>query len=407
MVRFGLALAALAICSTVVGTMWAQPPHDGWPDKDASGREAPMTFNEFHGGQLNYDRIVEALTGAGCTREETTIFVRFDCAVAPSHWYLTRPDKVEHPGVAVAASDEKGGVPAVSHLRMLMPFSLHPERPSAERQEAFAVWAEGLPLHPKNPAASDAGRIDWDAVLKDAPLTNSQMREMTLTFEEVTAKLENASDCKRDLADTYVRFECARSKTRWYLTREGQPAHRALALMFSTPHRGGVENSYILGMPRSFPENPKTGRAMGGGTPAVMAWIATLPDGNNISFGNQLPQLGFSLEDAPLSEVDLYSLGRDAMIQKLTAPECRQRETGEYVLFSCRDSKLLFVLSSPAASVSGMQIAMPDASGQNVHMLWTRQFFGPEQFNDPGGAAFRSWTRGLTYLSWPKLRSLF
>ena len=272
-IRLGaLAIAGVAICG-LCWAAWGQTPppdHGAWPDKDAEGRPAPMTFGAFHVPQLLYSQVVETLTAAGCKREESDTFIRFDCEADPRQWYLTKPGRPEHPGLSVV---NRGA-------RMLSETpTLNPQPPSIEWREAYAVWLEKLPNRYRPPAGS--GPIDWVAILKDAPLTDAEMRT-ALTYETVMAALEAASDCKRQDLDAYSVFDCAASKTRWYVTREGIPAHGALAVMYSRSHLGGDEASYSLGRHRLFPAAPAGGQPP---TPEEIAargevtdaWIRTLP----------------------------------------------------------------------------------------------------------------------------------
>ena len=160
-----LALAGAAAV-LACGAAWGQgSSHNGWADKDPSGRPAAIPFREVHGPGFTHNRAVEKLTAAGCKREETDAFIRFDCETDPNRWYLTKPGRAEHPGIAVAADEEKGGSPEGSHTFFLSEVSLRPREPSMERHEAFAVWSESLPLH-KPPPRSVAKTMDWNALFR-------------------------------------------------------------------------------------------------------------------------------------------------------------------------------------------------------------------------------------------------
>src|SRR5690242_10379820 len=131
-----LVALAVALCTAVCGAAcwaWGQtpPPHDGWTDKDATGRPAPITFRELHSFGLTYDQVVEKLVAAGCKREELEKYIRFDCEADPNQWFLTKPGTPEHAGVSVAA---KGGGHAFPLQTEIV---LRPEPPPPEKQEAF------------------------------------------------------------------------------------------------------------------------------------------------------------------------------------------------------------------------------------------------------------------------------
>jgi hypothetical protein len=282
------------------------------------------------------------LTAAGCKREDADTFIRFDCEVDPNRWYLTKPGRTEHPGLAVAADDEKGGSPGSSHTFFLGEVSLRPRPPSVEREEAFAVWSESLPLY-KPPPRSVAKAMDWNALFKDAPLSQEQMRGLTLTFEEAFTTLEAAEDCTRETANSYVLFKCPTSKTRWFFTREGQVAHPTLAL---GAHRsfmieGEAEHeSYVPVMQRRYSAD---GRLMRGANPQppghneiVWAWVETLP-GFGMG-GSDLPPLRFSLEGSPFTDRDIQGGGlasamltHESALQKLTGAGCTRKEVGDYL----------------------------------------------------------------------------
>jgi hypothetical protein len=411
-IKFGaLALAGMAICGALCWGAWGQTPppnHGAWADKDAEGRPAPMTFGWFHQRQLLYSQVVAKLTDAGCKREEAETFIRFYCEASPKQWYLTKPGQAEHPGMSVSA-EGTGENRTVGHARMLSEkLTLNPEPPSIEWREAYAVWLEKLPNRYRPPAGS--GRVDWVAILKDAPLTYAETRT-ALTYEMVIAALEAASDCKREDPDAYTVFDCATSKTRWYLTREGMPAHGALAVMFSRSYLGGEEASYSLGMNRRFPaataiRQPQTPEEIAARTKMMDDWIRTLP--GQMNWGAPPQPLGFSLAGSPFVEDDFGSrpLSYDAMLQNLTGGGCARKEVGDYIAFNCKGNPLLFVLSAPGSDAhAAMMIAEADPSGRNMYPRFTRMFFDPlKPQTEESRAAHSKWTRGLEYLPASQLR---
>jgi hypothetical protein len=404
----GVLLASAALVLATLGAAWGQQPlsHGAWADKDAAGRPAPMTFKVFHGQQLLYRQVVETLTGAGCKREETDTFVRFDCEANPKQWYLTKPGRPEHPALSVSA-DVPGEARPIGHSRMLSEtLTLNPQPPSIAWREAYAVWVEKLPNPYRPPAGT--GRIDWAAILKDGPLTYEQTRT-PLTYEAAIAALEAAGDCRRDDLDAYTVFDCSASKTRWYLTREGMPAHGALAVMYSKSHLGGDESSYTLGMHRRFPQaggEPRSPQNATARNEVADAWIRTLPGQQN--WGAPPPPLGFSLEGSPFTQddIDTRPLSYEATLQRLNAAGCTRKDVGDYLAFSCKGSPLLFVLSAPGSPAhAAMMIAKPGPDGQNMYSIRSRMFFDPAKpQTEEWRAAHSKWMRGLEYLPASQLR---
>jgi hypothetical protein len=417
----GVLSAVAALVLAMPGAAWGQQPlsHGAWADRDASGRAAAIPFREVHGRGFTHDRAVEKLTAAGCRREDTDTFIRFDCEGDPNRWYLTKPGRAEHPGIAVAADDEKGGSPEGSHTFFLSEVTLRPQEPSVERQEAFAVWSESLPLHKAPPQRFAAKPMDWNALFKDAPLTQEQMRGSTLTFEEALAALEGAKGCKRETADAYILFNCPTSRTRWFFTREGQAAHPMLVL---GAHRSytvaGEEDreSYTPVMQKRYSAD---GRMLGREESAkrneiAWAWIGTLP-----GFGmraSDMPPLGFSLANSPFTDQDIRGGGlvsgmltHDSAMQKLTAAGCARKDAGEYIAFTCKGSSLLFVMSSPDSPAHpAMMIAEPDPSGRAMRASWSRRIYTPgllaQQLTPGADAAHSKWMRGISYLPMSQLR---
>ena len=404
-IRLGaLAIAGMAICGFLCCAAWGQippPDHGAWPDKDAEGRPAPMTFRAFHVPQLLYGRVVEALTAAGCKREESDTFIRFDCEVDPKQWYLTKPGRPEHPGLFVS----KGGARMLSEA-----LTLNPQPPSNERREAYAVWLEKLPNRYRPPVGA---LVDWAAILKDAPLTQAQMRG--ITYERMITALSAATDCKREDLDAYTVFDCANSKTRWYLTREGMPAHVTWAMMYPRSYLGGDETGYALGShARPRPAASGDGRPPSPEETAAReeltdAWIRTLP--GQKGWAAPPPPLPFNLAGSPFTEEDLRGgrgpeLTYDGVLQKLTGAGCTRKDVGEYLAFSCKGSKLLFVLSAPASPAhAAFMIAEPDPGGQNIQGMSTRWFYNPSKPpTEELQAAQRKWMRGVEYLPLSQLR---
>ena len=405
-IRLGaLAIAGVAICGCLCWAAWGQTPppdHGAWPDRDAEGRPAPMTFGAFHVPQLLYGQVVETLTAAGCKREEKDTFIRFDCDADPKQWYLTKPGRPEHPGLSVA----NGGVRMLSETP-----TLNPQPPSVARREAYAVWLEKLPNRYRPPGGS--GPIDWVAILKDAPLTDAQMRGVT--YERLMTALGAATDCKREDLDAYTVFDCANSKTRWYLTREGMSAHVTWAMMYSRSHLGGDEASYTLGRhTRSRPAASGDGQTP---TPEEIeareeitdAWIRTLP--GQKGWNAPPPPLGFSLVGSPFTEEDIQG-GRgpemtyDSALEKLSGAGCARKKAGEYIAFICKGSPLLFVLSAPDSPAhASFMIAEADPGGQNMQGKLARWLYDRSKpQTEELRAAQSKWMRGLEYLPVSQLR---
>ena len=279
----------------------------------------------------------------------------------------------------------------------------------------FAVWLEKLPNHYRPPAGS--GRIDWEAILKDAPVTYAQTKT-PLTYEAVIAALTAASDCRREDSAGYTVFDCASSKTRWYLTREGMPAHAAMGLMFSRSYVGGDEASYMLAMTRTLAYRTAPAPANGSRTPeeiaarrdVVDAWIAKLPGQEN--WNAPPPPLSFSLAGSPITEQDIQqgrgslALTWDSALQKLTAAECARKDVGDYIAFTCKGSKLLFVLSAPTSPAHAtLMIAEAEPGGRNMHPRYSRFFYDPAKpQTDEIRAAQNKWMRGIEYLPASQLR---
>jgi hypothetical protein len=386
----------------------AQAPanHGAWPDRDADGRRAPMPFSRFHTLRLTFDQVADTLTAAGCKREETGAFIRFDCEASPKQWYLTRPGKPEHPGLAVAADKEPSGS-SIAHARMLTEMTLALEEPPPERREAFQLWRKSLPLYRERPdfAVVKRGPVDLDAALKDAPISREQMS--AFSFEDVVRTLEAAAGCKRGTGETYISFDCPASKTRWYVTREGQAAHRSMALKIGRTHHGAqVDEPYLFVLEKGFPATPLTGSGLIADGDNRLAWTETLP---GESPGRGFP---FSLAGSPFGDQDIAPRGRisasltyDIALQKLTGAGCARKDAGEYLSFTCKDSKLLFVLSAPASSAhAAMIIAEPDPSGGGIASTFHIPFVGrtspPQEWAD----AFTKWTRGLRSVPLSQLR---
>jgi hypothetical protein len=412
MTGIGLRSLAVAVVACWGAAAWGQAPaNDGaWANKDAEGRAAPMTFGVFHANQLTYGQVVEKLTDAGCKREEAETFVRFECETNPKQWYLTKPGRPEHAGLSVVATGPDG-TGTVNHSRMLSEkLELNPQPSSIERREAYAVWTEKLPNRYRPPAGS-SGRVDWEAILKDAPLKNTEIRT-PLTYDVMLGRLNAAADCKREDLEGYTWFDCTASKTRWYLTREGMPAHGAMVLMFSRAYLGGDEASYQLGMSRSFPAvaggKALTPEERDAATKVRDEWIRALP--GQKSWAAPPPPLGFSLASTPFVEDDFQSrpLPYDAFLQKLTGAGCNRKDVGEYISFSCKGNPMLFVLSAPSSKAHpAMAVVEVAPDGKTVFPRSTRTFFNPLQpraWTEEEDRAFSKWGRGLGYLTVSQLR---
>jgi hypothetical protein len=364
-----------------------------------------MTFGAFHVPQLLYSKVVETLAAAGCKRGESDTFIRFDCEAEPKQWYLTKPGRPEHPGLSVS----KGGARMLSET-----LTLNPQPPSNERREAYAVWLEKLPNRYRAPVGS--GLLDWVAILKDAPLTDAQMKG--ITYERMIPALDAAADCKRDDLDAYTVFDCTNSKTRWYLTREGMPAHVIWAVMYSRSYVGGDEASYTIGRhARSRPAAPGNGQPLTPQETAVReeltdAWIRTLP--GQKGWAAPPPPLGFSLAGSPFTEEDIQggrgpSLTYDNALQKLTERGCARKDVGEYLAFTCKGNPLLFVLSTPESLAHAAMMIVEYQPGTNEITSQRTRYF-PDRANlartqtPEYRSASSKWTRGIEYLRLSQLR---
>jgi hypothetical protein len=291
--------------------------------------------------------------------------------------------------------------------------TLNPQMPSVERREAYAVWLEKLPNRHRPPAGS-SGPIDWAAILKDAPLNDVQMRGVT--YERLMTALDAATDCRRHDLDAYTVFDCANSKTRWYLTREGMQAHAMWVLMFSSSYLGGDAASYQIGRhvrPRpaaSGDGQPPTPEEIAAREEITDAWIRTLPGQRGWSPPPQ--PLGFSLAGSPFTEQDIEGgpgvapLTWDSALQRLVGAGCTRKDVGDYIAFNCKGSELLFVLSAPTSPThAAMMFAENNPSGRNLSARLTRTFIDRSKpQTDEWRAAFNKWMRGLEYLPAERLR---
>ena len=96
----------------------------------------------------------------------------------------------------------------------------------------------------------------------------------------------------------------------------------------------------------------------------------------------------------------------DSALQKLVGAGCTRKDAGEYIAFSCKGSKLLFVLSAPTSPAhAAMTFAETDPSGQTIFARFTRIFFDRSRpQTEEWRAAFSKWERGLEYLPASQLR---
>lgn len=406
----GLRLAVLAAgfmaCGAICGAASAQPEPPRWPNQDPSGRPAPMTFGVFHTAQT-YDRAVERLLAAGCKREDLETFTRFDCEAAPNQWYLTKPGRLEHPALAVTASPEPGVRPEIMHtIPLLKSSDATPEKPSIEQREAFALWRESLPFKMPTPAPRPPRQIDWDALLKEAPLNNARMQDPNLTFEAARTALEAARDCTRTATADSATFDCATSRTRWHITPDGSPAYPGLVLMYPETKLfdGGDDAKFVLGPMKFFPSPSADAAARTAHVEAVRAWIERLPERRTMF---RRPIRSYSLLGSPLSDDDFEKLDLtyEGMLQKLTDAGCTRKETGEYIAFSCKGTSLIFVLSTPSAEAHPVRaIAEPDPSGKEMRVWLTSRFRRTTPGTNSDYRTLERWSRHLSYLPPEQLR---
>jgi hypothetical protein len=139
------------------------------------------------------------------------------------------------------------------------------------------------------------------------------------------------------------------------------------------------------------------------------AWIRTLP--GQKGWNAPPPPLGFSLAGSPFTEEDIQGgrgpgLTYDGALQKLTEAACARKDAGEYLAFSCKGSKLLFVLSEPTSPAhAAMTFAEIEPDGRTLSARLTKIFLDRSKpQTEEWRAAFNKWVRGLEYLQASQLR---
>lgn len=398
MLRHGLRAGLVAVYLAAFGSAWGQARGFQWPDRDAVGRSAPIPFSFFHSQGLSYDRAVQILSAAGCLREDEETFTKFVCATAPKHWYLTREGRAEHPGIAVAASNEKGVAPIGTHIRALTKTTETVGAPSPDQSAALRAWSESLPIYraPRLPLLPQP--VDLNKILRNAPLSYASIQDAALTFDDVSHALEDARDCTAAVTASNIRFDCADSKTRWYLTPKGSAAHPGMALMFSVTNLGITDSDrYILGTMKSF--QMLGGRDLAESNQDLRSWFKTLPEAKAV----EMPPFPFSLVGSPLSEEEIRSsrFTYAAIMDKLTRSGCMRKEVDDYVAFTCQNTPMVFVLSVPGIEAyPAMIVAEPDPAGRGWRSTLSKQFL--DQAKPPtelSRAALSRWSRGLNKLA--------